>query len=279
MRSPFLAVLALALLGVPASARAQKTSDQRTAWNQPFEPFHIIDNLYYVGASGVSSFLITTRAGSILLDGGLSETAPLIENNITKLGFRLADVKYLLNSHAHYDHAGGLAELKRKSHAKLVASREDAPALRKGTPDQPAIAIDKEVKDGDVVKLGDTVLTAHVTPGHTKGCTTWSMTVTDAGKTHPVVFYCSTSVVDRLVGNTGYPQIVEDYQRSFPVLRALPCDIFLGAHPSFFEMASKRERMLPGAANPFVDPAELRRFVDASEQAFLAELQKQRAAP
>jgi metallo-beta-lactamase class B len=281
MRSPLMAVLALALLAVPAPAPAQKTSDQRTAWNQPFEPFHIIDNLYYVGASGVSSYLITTKAGSILLDGGLPETAPLIESNIRKLGFRLADVKYLLNSHAHYDHAGGLAALKRKSHATLVASRQDAPALRQGTPDQPALVVDRELEDGDVVKLGGTVLTAHITPGHTKGCTTWTMSVTDAGKgkAHPVVFYCSTSVVDRLVGNAGYPQIAEDYQRSFPLLRALPCDIFLAPHPDFFQMASKRERMLPDAANPFVDATELRRFVDASEQAFLTELQKQRAAP
>jgi len=279
MRSPLVAVLALGLLGVPAAASAQKTSEQRTAWNQPFEPFQIIDNLYYVGASGVSSFLITTRAGSILLDGGLPETAPLIEKNIAKLGFRLADVKYLLNSHAHYDHAGGLAELKRKSHATLVASREDAPVLRKGTPDQPPLVVDKEVRDGAVVKLGDTVLTAHVTPGHTRGCTTWTMTVAGAGKPHPVVFYCSTSVVDRLVGNADYPQIVADYERSFPLLRALPCDIFLAPHPDFFQMASKRQRMGGSAPNPFVDPTEYRRFVDASERDFLAELQKQRATP
>jgi len=248
---------------------------RREAWNQPFAPFRLLGNIHYVGA-GVSSFLIATPEGAILLDGGLPETAPLIEKSIAELGFRVGDVKFLINSHAHYDHAGGLAALKKASRAKLVASRGDAPALRLGNPDQPAVGVDRVVNDGDTVELGGTVLTARVTPGHTPGCTTWTTTVTDAGKAYRVVFYCSTSVVDRLVGNTGYPSIVADYERSFPILRALPADVFLGPHPEFFGLAEKRERMKGSGPNPFIDAGELRRYVDQSEQKFREVLERER---
>jgi metallo-beta-lactamase class B len=283
-----LPLMVLSLLAAPlaapsaraqASAAAQGVSSPSEEWNQPFAPFHVIGNIHYVGAAGVSSFLITTPAGSILLDGGLPETAPLVQKGISELGFGVRDIKFLLNSHAHFDHAGGLAALKKASGAQLVASRGDAASLRAGSPRQPAVAVDRIVDDGDTVELGGSVLTAHVTPGHTPGCTTWTMTATEAGKPYRVVFYCSTSVVDRLVGNTGYPSIVADYERSFPALRALPCDVFLGAHPAFFHMAEKRERMTPGAENPFVDPGELRRYVDRSEQQFREALAREREQP
>jgi metallo-beta-lactamase class B len=251
---------------------AQKKVSGSEDWNVPFAPFHIIGNIHYVGASGVSSYLITTPAGAILLDGGLPETAPLIMKSIAELGFRVQDVKFLLNSHAHYDHAGGLAALKKASGAKLVASSADAKILRAGAPQQPAVAVDRVLKNGEGVELGGTRLTAHVTPGHTPGCTTWTMTTTSAGKSHDVVFYCSTTVVDRLVGNVDYPSIVSDYERSFPALRALTADVFLAPHPMQFQMAAKRERMSDGAPNPFVDPSELRRYVDQSEQEFRAAL-------
>jgi metallo-beta-lactamase class B len=237
-------------------------------WNDPVAPFHVVGNIYYVGAAGVSSFLIKTKAGSILLDGGFRETAPRIEKSIAELGFRITDVEYLLNSHAHFDHAGGLAALKKASGAKLVASEGDAPRLRAGTPEQPAVSVDRVLKDGDSVSLGGVVLTARVTPGHTPGCTSWTMTTEEAGKALSVVFYCSTSVVDKLVGNTGYPGIVSDYERSFARLRELPCDVFLGPHPEFFQMAAKRERVGKGQPNPFIDPGELRRYVEGSEQSF-----------
>ncbi|HEU0005155.1 MAG TPA: subclass B3 metallo-beta-lactamase, partial [Terriglobia bacterium] len=215
-------VALVTLTGILAVApTAQQTSDQREAWNRPFQPFHLIGNIYYVGATGVSAFLIVTSEGSVLLDGGLPETAPQIARNVAELGFRLNNVKYLLNSHAHFDHAGGLAELKRLSGATMVASAGDAPALRAGGPAMPAVVVDRIVRDGEALRLGDTTLTAHVTPGHTKGCTTWTMTATEKGSTHRVVFYCSTSVVDRLVGNAQYPQIVTDYEHSFRKLRAL----------------------------------------------------------
>jgi metallo-beta-lactamase class B len=247
-------------------------------WNQPFAPFHILGNIEYVGMRGVSAFLITTPSGSILLDGGLPESAPLIEKNIAELGFRLKDVKVLLNSHAHFDHAGGLAALKKATGAKLVASRGDAPALRAGNPQQPAVVVDRVIGDGDTVELGGSVLTAHVTPGHTPGCTTWTMTANDAGRPLRVVFYCSTSVIDRLVGNTHYPAIIADYERSFAVLHDLPCDVFLGPHPDFFQLAAKRERLSSGAPNPFIDPGELRRYIDKSEQQFRDTLARERAS-
>jgi len=265
--------LALILLAIPVLLAGQQTGDQRIAWNQPFEPFRIIGNIHYVGAAGVSAFLITTPAGSILLDGGLPETVPQIVRNIEALGFKIVDVKYLLNSHAHFDHAGGLAELAKLSKAAVVASAPDAPALTTGSPDMPAVSIERIVKDGDT--LGGTTLTARITPGHTRGCTTWTMTATEGGRQYDVVFYCNTSVVDRLVGNTSYPEIVADYKRSFAALRSLKADVFLGNHPDFFGMAEKRKRMTSGGQNPFIDSGELRRFVDRSEQAFRAELKKQ----
>jgi metallo-beta-lactamase class B len=244
-------------------------------WNDPVAPFHVVGNVHYVGASGVSAFLITTKAGSILIDGGFRETAPRIEKSIGELGFRIADVEYLLNSHAHFDHAGGLAALKKASGARLVASEGDAPRLRAGTAEQPAVSVDRVVKDGDSVELGGVVLTARVTPGHTPGCTTWTMTTEEAGKPLQVVFYCSTSVVDRLVGNEAYPGIVADYERSFARLRGLPCDVFLGPHPEFFQMAAKRERVGKGQPNPFIDPGELRRYVEESERKFREVLKKE----
>ena len=180
----FLTVVGVALL-------AQRDSGERAAWNEPVKPFRIIGNIYYVGVSGVTSFLITTPQGHILLDGGFPETAPLIEKNIATLGFRIQDVKILLNSHAHYDHCGGLAELKRLSGAQMVASRADGEVLESGgrvsfegwkNSGFPAVKVDRVIADGETVQLGDVSLTAVLTPGHTKGCTTWTMPVTESGK-------------------------------------------------------------------------------------------------
>ena len=264
---------------------AQRDSGERAAWNEPVKPFRIIANIYYVGAAGVTSFLVTTTQGHILLDGGFPETAPLIEKNIATLGFRIQDVKFLLNSHAHYDHCGGLAELKRLSRAQMVASRADAEVLESGgrisfegwrNSGFPAVKVDRVIADGETVKLGDVTLTAVLTPGHTKGCTTWTMPVAESGKTYHVVFYGSTSVPGyQLVNNPKYPQIVSDYERSFAKLWQLPCDVFLAPHGGFFHLDEKRERLEKGGANPFVDTAELRTFLDQSEQDFRRELKKQ----
>ena len=266
---------------------AQRNASERAAWNAPVEPFRIVGNIYYVGVSGVTSFLITTPEGSILVDGGFPETAPLIEKNVASLGFRIQDVRLLLNSHAHYDHCGGLAELRRLSGAQMVASRADAEVLESGgrvsfegwkNSGFPAVKVDRVIADGETVTLGDVRLTAVLTPGHTKGCTTWTMPVTESGKTYRVVFYCSTSVPGyRLVNNAKYPQIVSDYEHSFAKLRQLSCDVFLAPHGGFFHLDEKRARIGKGRVNPFIDPAEFRAFLDRSEQDFYRELKKQQA--
>lgn len=255
----------------------QQSSDQRREWNQPVEPFRIIGNVYYVGAAGVSAFLINTPDGSILLDGGLPETAPRIAQNVATLGFDIRGVKQLLNSHAHFDHGGGLAELQRLSGAPLAASAADGAVLSAGREDMPAVRVSRTLKDGDTVTLGSVVMTAHITPGHTKGCTTWSTLAREGGRDYKVLFHCSTSVVDTLVGNKTYPGIVADYQRTFEKLGALDADIFLGNHPSFFRMADKRARMRSGEPNPFIDPSELKRFNERSKEQFEAVLNKEAA--
>lgn len=258
---------------------AQRNAEERAAWNQPIQPFHIIGNIYYVGVQGVSAFLITTGKGAILLDGGFPESAPLIEKNIAELGFRVQDVKILLNSHAHYDHCGGLGELKSHSGAGLVVSERDTIVLNGRRvihcvdPERPLpqVGVDRGISDQETVKLGGAVLTAHLTPGHTKGCTTWTMETSSGGKTYQVVFYCSTTVAGSpLVGNREYPEIAADFERTFEKLRRLPCDVFLAPHGSFFRRDEKLAAMRSGRRDAFVDPAEMRKYVDQSEQAFRA---------
>jgi len=258
---------------------AQQNAQDRAAWNQPVEPFQIIGNVYYVGMRGVSSFLIDTPAGAILLDGGFPESVPLIVKNIAALHFSIGEVRILINSHAHYDHSGGLAALKTLSSGRLAASAGDAPVLERGRgiDDAPPVKVDQIIPDGGTVELGGVVLTAHITPGHTKGCTTWTMPVKANGKTYQVVFYCSTTVVDKLVNNQEYPEIVADYERSFATLRALPCDVFLAPHDGFFHRDEKLAKFKAGKKDAFVDPGELRRYVDSSAAEFHKELAKQTA--
>ena len=263
-------------------------SNQRTEWNRPIAPFHIIGNVYFVGTHGLGVYLITTPKGHILLDGALPESAPQIERNVTTLGFKLTEVRYLLNSHAHYDHAGGLFALKQASGAQMVASRADAPDLESGLTESfgagwdqhdRGVKVDRTIDDGETVSLGGTTLTAHVTPGHTRGCTTWSLPVQESGRTYQVVFYCSTSVPGYpLLNNRLYPAIVSDYRHSFQVLRSLPCDVFLTNHTGFFHMDEKLAARKPGTPNPFVRPGELAAYADQSQQEFEQELAKQTAA-
>jgi metallo-beta-lactamase class B len=258
---------------------AQSSAAQRAEWNQPVKPFRVIGNIYYVGAVNVSSFYMKTPEGAILLDGGLPETAPLIEKSISQLGFSIKDVKFLLNSHAHYDHCGGLAELKKHSGARMIASAHDARVLtsaKGGAGPFPAVHVDRVIADRETLQLGGVTLTAHLTPGHTKRCTTWTTSVSDAGKTYQVVFYCSTSVVDKLVNNAGYPYIVSDYERSFAELRKMPCDVFLAPHAGFFRLEEKRKQLEAGKLDAFVDPTEMRKFVDDSERLFYEQLAKER---
>jgi metallo-beta-lactamase class B len=271
-----LVVFALCSIGF-----AQNSADQRAEWNRPIKPFRIIGNIYYVGAANVSSFYIQTPQGAILLDGGLPETAPLIEKNIAALCFSIQDVKILLNSHAHYDHCGGLAELKKRSGARMIASERDSRVLTSaqgGLGAFPAVKVDRVIDDKQALQLGGITLTAHITPGHTQGCTSWTMPVREGGKTYQVVFYCSTSVVDKLVNNLAYPNIVSDYERSFAELRTMPCDVFLAPHAEFFKLDEKRKQLDAGRVYAFVDPTEMKKHVEESERSFrkqLAEQQKQ----
>ncbi|HEY8458789.1 MAG TPA: subclass B3 metallo-beta-lactamase, partial [Blastocatellia bacterium] len=222
----------------------------------------------------------------ILLDSGFPETIPQIQRNVAELGFKLTDVKILISSHAHHDHVGGMAELKELTGAKLMATEADAAALERGGKDDfqwgdqyayKPVKADRVLRDGDQVELGDVRLTAVLTPGHTKGSTTWKMKVTEDGKQYDVVFSTSVSAPGySLVGNDKYPNIVDDYRRTFQILKSLPCDVFLGPHAEFFSMKEKMARMEQGAKpNPFIDPAGYREFVANGEKAFEKALEAQ----
>lgn len=276
----------LCVLFCPVSGCAQADETSR-AWNQPVKPFRIAGNLYYVGASDLSSFLIVTPQGNILLDSGLVETVPHIQQNVVRLGFRLEDVKILINTHAHYDHAGGLALLKRLTGATLMASEADAALLAAGGKGDPnfgdtlayePVKADRILHDGDKVELGGVTMTAHLTPGHTKGNTTWTMTVTEESKQYNVVVVGSTSSPGyKLVDNPNYPGIVADYQRTFQILKTLPCDIFLAPHGSFYDLTKKSKLLEQGPKqNPFIDPDGYKRYVEENEIAFNKELARQR---
>lgn len=262
---------ALLFLLLAATVSAQNDPTSRS-WNQPVEPFRITGNLYYVGASDITSFLITTPKGHIVIDGGFVETAPQIVANIRKLGFRVEDVKILLGSHPHYDHAGGLAELKRLTGAKFYASRRDAGAYARGGLDDPQfgdtlpfppVYPDRILDHGSRVTLGGVTLVAQVTPGHTPGCTTWTARI---GR-HDVVFVGSPSVPSnyRLHDNPRQPDAIADYRRQFQILKALRPDIFLASHGNFFDLEAKRK-----GEKSFVDPEGYREFVERMEKAFEA---------
>jgi metallo-beta-lactamase class B len=274
----------------PAHAQADPTSREG---NQPVEPYRIVGNVYYVGASDVTSYLITTPEGHILLDGGFVETVPIIEASIKKLGFKLADVKILLNSHAHFDHAGGLAELKARTGAKFAAMDREAPLLARGgkgdyilgdTLPFPPIQADRILHDGDTVTLGGTTLAAHLTPGHTMGTTTWTMKAKERDRTYDVVFVGSATILPKvsLTNNPKYPEIAEDYAKTFRALKSLPCDVFLGSHASFFDGLGKAERLRKGAKeNPFIDPQGYKDYVARNEKKYQEQIRQEwaRAKP
>jgi metallo-beta-lactamase class B len=260
-------------------------------WSEPFPPHRIIGNIYYVGSRGLASYLITTPAGHILINSNLKTSVPLIRENIKRLGFRFSDVKILLISHAHFDHDGGSAEVKKLTGAKYMVVDGDVGVVESGGKSDfqygndatllyPEARVDKVLQDGDEVNLGDTALTAHKTAGHTRGCTTWSLRVRDSGKTYDVVIVGSPNVNPgyRLVDNTLYPEIAADYAHGFRVMKSLPCDIFLGAHGSYYGMEEKYAKLSAGGTNPYIDPEGYKNYVTDREQAFLTELQKQTAA-
>ena len=259
----------------------------------PDEPFRIAGNLYYVGSTGITSFLITGPEGHILIDGGYPETAPLIIGSIAKLGFDIRDVKVLLNSHAHFDHAGGLRELQEASGAKLWVSEGDAVTMAAGGAGDksfgplrylrlgrfPAPRVDQQFEDGDTVRVGPLALTAHVTVGHTPGCTTWSIPVQHGDRELLAVSICSLSLLPFMsfVEPESYPGIRAGFERSFETLRSLPADIFLGSHGSFFDMGRKlREREAAGdPVEPFIDRKGYLEYIDWAENQFRKELAEQ----
>ena len=253
--------------------------------NAPFPPHRIADNLYYVGSKGLATYLIVTPQGDILINSGYERTVPVILGNMLKLGFKPTDVKILLSSHAHGDHVEGMATLKEETGGRVFVMQGDDQVMAKGGEGQylykdhwAPVKVDRVLHDGDTVTLGNATLTAHWTPGHTRGCTTWTMKAKDKGKTYDVVIVGSANVNPgfQLVHNTDYPEMADDFARTFRVLKSLDCDIFLGAHGAYYGLEEKYAQLKVGVkGNPFVDPQGYRKFVADREKAYLDTLEKQ----
>ena len=280
----------LGLIAILAMAAAS-LSAQQPSWTEPFPPHRIAGNLYYVGSKDLASYLIVTPQGNILINSSLESSPPLIRKSIEKLGFKFSDTKILLISHAHWDHDAGSAQILKQTGAKYMVMAEDVPVVESGgrkdfhygkSPEDlyPPAKVDRVLHDGDEVRLGGTVLTAHLTPGHTKGCTTWTMKIVDGGKSYNIVIIGSPNVNPgyKLVGNKAYPQIAQDYEKTFRVLKSLPCDIFLGAHGGYYGMVAKYARLKQEGMKVFVDPQGYKDYVADRERAFKSELAKQTKA-
>jgi metallo-beta-lactamase class B len=257
-------------------------------WTEPFPAFRIVGNLYYVGSKGLANYLITTPKGHILINSDLEANVPLIRSSIESLGFKFSDVKILLISHAHWDHCAGSAKIKELTGAKYMVMDADVAVVESGGKTDFQYAndpstlyaptrVDHVLHDGDEVKLGGVTLVAHLTPGHTKGCTTWTIKVKDGSRTRDVVIVGSPNVNPgyKLVRNALYPGIAEDYARGFTVLKSLSCEIFLGAHGNYYGMEAKYKKLKEGDANAFIDPQGYKAYVAEREQAFLTEQRKQ----
>ena len=261
-------------------------------WNQAFPPYRVIDNVYYVGSNEIAQFLITTPDGDILLDSGFETSVPRLVENVARLGFRFEDIRILLTSHAHIDHVQAHARIRQLTGAEVVASALDAVVISAGGAGEATYGdvyrwtpcpVDRVVADGDQVNLGGTTLTAHLTPGHTRGAVTWTMRVAapggSSGRPLDVVFFPSATINPgvRLLGNARYPAIANDFARSFALWKSLPCDVFLAVHGDFYDMRDKRARQIDGATtNPFIDPVGYRRFIDDAERRFRQELAAER---
>ena len=256
-------------------------------WTIPFPAHRVIGNIYYVGSQGLASYLITTSKGNILINSSLDSSVPMIRESIEKLGFHFSDTKILLISHAHWDHCAGSALVKELTGAKYYVMDGDVDVVESGGKTDfqyggnndtlyKSTKADRVLHDGDEVKLGDTVLVAHLTPGHTKGTTTWTMKVVDGSKTRDVVIVGSPNVNPgyKLVNNPLYPQIAKDYEHMFAVLKSLPCDVFLGAHGDYYGLTAKYPHLGHGE-NPFVDPEGYKNYVAEREHAFREELKQQ----
>ena len=285
LRRALVTVIVLLVLVIGQRSALTQAND----WLEPFPPFRIAGNLYYVGSRGLASYLVATSEGHILINSDLEANVPMLRASIEKLGFQYTDVRILLISHAHWDHNAGSALIKKQTGARYMVMAEDVPAVESGGKTDfqygsdkstyyPPTKVDRTLGDKDEVKLGDAVLVAHLTAGHTKGCTTWTLKVKDGARTLDAVIVCSPNVNPgyQLVNNAGYPGIADDYARMFQTLAALPCDLFLGAHGAYYNLDAKYARMQKGDANAFVDPAGYRKFVADKKAEYQAELHKQR---
>ncbi|HWA86176.1 MAG TPA: subclass B3 metallo-beta-lactamase [Opitutus sp.] len=260
-------------------------------WVEPQPPFHLAGPLYYVGSKDLATYLVVTPAGDILINSCLEENVPMIQKSIAQLGFKFTDVKILLISHAHWDHDAGSALVKKLTGARYMVMDADLPTVESGgradfnygniaATFYPPATVDRILHDGDVVSLGGIDLVAHLTPGHTRGCTTWTMKISDGDRELNAVIIGSPNVNPgyKLVGNAPYPQIADDFARTFRTLKALPCDLFLGAHGDYFGLAAKYAKLKAGAANPFIDPEGYQKYITEKDRAFRDELAKQKAA-
>ncbi len=283
-------LLSLATLAVsPAVAQTaeelfRRNIGTREQFNKQFPPHKIIGNIYYVGSESLGSFLFVTPQGNILLNSCFEATVPVIRGSVEQLGFKFTDIKILLGSHAHADHMEGDALVKELTGAQVMAMEQDVPALMKIKPGGKTHPLDKTLHDGDEVSLGDAklggmTLVAHLTAGHTRGCTTWTTQAQEGGKTYDVVIIGSVGVNPGyvLVNNKDVPDIAGEYERSFKLLRSLPCDVPLGSHPSMYNLAEKYPKLGKGP-NPFIDPEGYKHELDIQEHAFLEVLEKQKKA-
>jgi metallo-beta-lactamase class B len=261
------------------AAHAQQQED-RTQDRVAFPAHKMIGNIHYVGTGTLNSYLITTPQGHILINTNFEETVPLLRTSVEKLGFKMTDIKIILGSHAHGDHMQGDAAVKELTGgATVMAMEQDVPALKNMTPGGKPHPIDRVLKDAEQVTLGGITLTAHLTPGHTRGCTTWTMRVTDGGKPYDVVIVCAGLQENaRLVNNKNYPEIADDFARSVQTYKTLPADVFLAAHSWFFDLSGKYAR-LGGASNPYIDPAGYKAYVANMEKNLASMLAEQRKNP
>jgi metallo-beta-lactamase class B len=257
--------------------RAQANPD----WHSSFPAFKIAGNLYYVGTADLAVYLIRTPQGNILINSDFPEDVPTVRKSIEQLGFKYADTKVLLISHAHGDRDAAVGLIQKETGARVMIMDADVAEVQSTAAGRPGAKVDRVLHDGDTVELGGSKLTARLTPGHTKGCTTWTMQVDEGGRKLDAVIVGSPNVNPGfvLVGNKDYPQIAQDYVKGFAVLKTLPVDLFLGAHGAYFGMKAKYEKMKSSGGNPFIDPAGYKSYVAEREAAFQKEWDRQKQNP
>ena len=255
----------------------------QNGWDDPFPAHQVMDNLYFVGTAGLGTFLITTPEGHILINTDFERTIPLIEQNMETLGFDLADIRIILGSHAHGDHQAADVFLRERTGAQIMIMEEDVAGWQRMMRADRDIPIDRVLHDGEKVTLGGTTLVAHRTPGHTRGCTSWGMEVEEDGETYNALIVCSFGVNPGyvLIDNPNYPDIADDYRATFAKARAMPVDVFVASHGSFYDLPAKYEmlrRRKAGDPNPFIDHGGFLAYVDLKEQQFEAMFETQRRA-